>query len=410
MGRSASQLRLEELNDYPYSTNYINDFMKTQRILQLASVASMIDLFNKDNILILEDLGAQIDVAANFQEGSITSYERVNEYHHELTDRGIEVIDYPCPRSLFRVGDIIRSYKIIKNLVEGRCYKIVHCHSPIGGVIARLACRKVRKKGTKVVYTAHGFHFFKGTPLLNWVIFYPIEKLCSRITDVLITINQEDFKRAKDWNTCRVELVPGIGVHTEEFRKGNVDRINLRKQFGFDGDDFVFMSTGQLSVRKNHEVIIRAIAKIQNPKVKYLIVGFGELEDKHKALVKELGVENRVAFAGYRGDVKQLLHAVDAYAFPSLQEGLPVALMEAMSVGLPIVCSKIRGNVDLIENHRGGFLYNCHDSEGFADGMQKIVSGEVEEMGRVNIETMKKFDTEAVNSQMRNLYGELLNS
>ena len=382
--------------------------MRNTRVLQLASVASMIDLFNKDNILVLERLGTKIDVAANFQEGNITSQERVNEYYQELSTRKIDVIDYPCPRSIFRIRDIIRSYKIIKDLTNKRHYQIVHCHSPIGGVIARLACRKVRKNGTKVVYTAHGFHFFKGAPLLNWAIFYPIEKFCSRITDVLITINQEDYNRAKNWKTCRVELVHGIGVHTKDFRNEDIDRVKLRKQFGFDDDDFVFMSTGQVSVRKNHEVIIRAIAKIPNPKVKYLIVGFGELEDKHKALVKELGIEDRVVFAGYRGDVKQLLHAVNAYAFPSLQEGLPVALMEAMSVGLPVVCSQIRGNVDLIENGQGGFLYDCHDVEGFADGMQKIVFGKGKEMGKINIETMKNFDVESVNRQMHNLYKELL--
>lgn len=379
-----------------------------KRALVLASVASMIDLFNNDNLIILEKLGAKIDVAANFKEGNITSQERVNTYRKELVNRDIDVIDLPCPRSIFRIGDIVRSYKLIRKKTHECHYQIVHCHSPIGGVVARLACRDARKKGTKVVYTAHGFHFFKGASLLNWLIFYPIERFCSRMTDVLITINQEDYNRALSWNTCRVELVPGIGVYTEDFRKEVVDRENYRAEFGFKDDDFVFMSTGQVSVRKNHEAIIRAIAEIPNPKVKYLIVGFGELEGKHKSLVKELGIEERVVFAGYRGDVRKLLHTVDAYAFPSLQEGLPVALMEAMSAGLPIVCSKIRGNVDLIEDGKGGFLYDCHDVKGFADGMQKIVLGMGVEMGKINIETMKQFDIEVVNSCMYKLYSELL--
>lgn len=379
-----------------------------KRALVLASVASMIDLFNKDNLIILNKLGIKIDVAANFKEGSITSQERVDAFRKELEDREIDVIDLPCPRNIFRVGDIVRSYKLIRKKINEYHYQIIHCHSPIGGVIARLACREARKKGTKVIYTAHGFHFFKGASLLNWLIFYPIERLCSRFTDVLITINQEDYNRALSWNRCRVELVPGIGVHTEDFRKEVVDREVYRVEFGFKDDDFVFMSTGQVSVRKNHEAIIRAIAEISNTKVKYLIVGFGELEGKHKDLAKELGIEERVVFAGYRGDVRKLLHAVDAYAFPSLQEGLPVALMEAMSVGLPIVCSKIRGNVDLIEDGKGGFLYDCHDVKGFADGMQKIVSGKGTEMGKANIETMKRFDIETVNNCMHKLYSELL--
>ena len=222
----------------------------TKHVLQLASVASMIDLFNKDNLLILERLGARIDVAANFQEGSITSQVRVNEYRQELKDRKIDVIDFPCPRSIFRFADILHSYKMMKTLVETRNYRFVHCHSPIGGVIARLACRNARKKGTKVIYTAHGFHFFKGASILNWLIFYPIEKLCSRITDVLITINQEDYKRALSWKTCRVELVPGIGVHTEEFRNEVVDRVKYRTEFGFKDDDFVFCVLGIFAVWK----------------------------------------------------------------------------------------------------------------------------------------------------------------
>ena len=381
---------------------------KPKRTLVLASVASMIDLFNRDNIQILEKLGVKIDVAANFQNGSITSQERVDEYKHELLDRNIDVIDYPCPRSIFRIGDIIRSYKTIKEIVEERNYRVVHCHSPIGGVIARLACRKARDKGTKVIYTAHGFHFFKGSSILSWLIFYPIEKMCSRLTDVLITINKEDYNRAKSWNTCKVVFVAGIGVHTGEFQNTIVDRQKYREEFGFDDDDFVFMSTGQISVRKNHEVIIRALAQLTNSKVKYFIVGSGELENELKDLAQKLGVKNRVVFAGYRGDVRKLLHIVDAFAFPSLQEGLPVALMEAMSVGLPIVCSKIRGNVDLIENGKGGFLFDSYDVNGFARGMQKIVNGEGTEMGKINNETMKRFDIDAVNGQMQELYECLL--
>ena len=375
----------------------------------LASVASMIDLFNTENIHILEQLGCKIDVASNFQNGSITSQERVNEYKKELEDSGKEVIDTPIPRSIFSIRKIIDSYRMVKNLVEERHYRIVHCHSPIGGVVARLACRNARKNGTKVIYTAHGFHFFKGAPLANWLLFYPIEKLCSKITDVLITINQEDFHRAKEWNTCNVDYVPGIGVDTVSFKLATNNRNKLRQEFGFNNDDFVFMSTGQISVRKNHEVLIRALAKVENENVKYLIVGFGELQDKLHKLVDDLGLHNRVVFAGYRGDVRELLHVVDGFAFPSLQEGLPVSLMEAMAAGLPVVCSRIRGNVDLIQDGKGGFIYDCRDVDGFAEGMRKIAKGEsVMNMGEINKETMKKFDTSVVNTKMKIIYKELL--
>lgn len=377
----------------------------TPRVLMLASVASMIDLFNKNNIKILQNLNCAIDVAANFQHGSITSQERVDQYKGELEAQDIDVIDIPIPRSIFQVGKIIESYQMIKKLVGERHYRIVHCHSPIGGVIARLACKSVRRNGTRVVYTGHGLHFFKGAPLKNWIMFYPIERYCAKLTDVLIAINQEDLKREKKWNSCQVEYVPGIGVDTKAILQTVVDKEKMRSQFGFDKNDFVFMSTGQISVRKNHEVIIRALSKIHDKRIKYLIVGFGELEEKLKTLTRELGIDDRVVFAGYRGDVKQLLHAVDAFAFPSLQEGLPVALMEAMAAGLPIVCSRIRGNVDLITNGEGGFIYDCHDVDGFAEGMSQIVKKNVERrMREINIERIKAFDKEVVNSRMEHIY------
>ncbi len=376
------------------------------RALQLASVASMIDKFNTDNVKILIELGYQVDVATNFDFGSITSDERVNEYRQELVSQGIGVYNIPIPRSIFSIKNIFSSYKQIKNIVTNTNYKIVHCHSPIGGVLCRLACRKARKSGTKVVYTAHGFHFFKGASKAAWAIYYPIEKFCSRFTDVLITINKEDYERAKRFKAKKVEYVHGIGVHTNEFRNVEFSRADIRNEFAFAEDDFVFMSIGQLSVRKNHEVVIKALSKINNPKVKYLLVGFGELEEHLKELVSSLNLQSRVVFAGYRGDVKELLHAVDAFAFPSLQEGLPVSLMEAMSVGLPVVCSRIRGNTDLIENGKGGYMYECYDVDGFANGMQKIVESNQQKMGMINIETMKKFDINVVNSEMFRIYSD----
>lgn len=374
------------------------------KALMLASVASMIDLFNTDNINILHDLGYQVDVACNFEEGSITSQERVDKYKNELKEQGIGTYHIPIPRSISRVKDITRSYKMVKQLVTEKGYKIVHCHSPIGSVICRLACINTRKMGTKVIYTAHGFHFFNGASKMAWMVYYPIEKECSKFTDVLITINQEDYKRAQQFHAKKVEYVPGIGVHTESFRNTSVDRTAIRKEFGFSDNGFVFMSTGQISVRKNHEVVIRALAKLDNPNAKYLIVGFGEEEKRLKQLTEDLGVSHQVVFAGYRGDVKELLHCVDAFAFPSLQEGLPVALMEAMSAGLPVVCSRIRGNTDLIEDGKGGFLFDPHDVDGVKCSMEKIIKSAPEEMGRLNINTMKKFDISTVNEKMRNIY------
>ena len=408
MSEYKSEYRKYSLAESIKRTEGVDD--NSKRALMLASVASMIDLFNADNINILISQGYKVDVSSNFNNGSITTQERVDEYKQELKERGINVYNTPIPRSIAKIRSIVDSYRIVKKLSMENRYQIVHCHSPIGGVVCRLACRKARKEySTKVVYTAHGFHFFKGASIKAWMIFYPVEKFCSRFTDVLITINKEDFNRAQKFYAKKVEYVPGIGVHTDAFRNVVINKEEKRAEFGFDKDDFVLMSTGQISVRKNHEIIIRALAEIDNPAIKYLIVGFGELEDQLNALTKELNLENRVVFAGYRGDVKELLHAVDAFAFPSLQEGLPVSLMEAMCVGLPVVCSKIRGNVDLVQDGKNGFLVDIHDYNAFANRIMLLFNDKElrNRLGSNASRTIENYSNKIVIEKMNQLYSEI---
>lgn len=373
----------------------------------LASVASMIDKFNMDNISILKKLGYQVEVACNFENGSITSQERVNEFRAELEADGIKTYHVNIPRQITAISHIIKSYKYVKNLVNHEQYQIVHCHSPIGGIITRLACRKARKKGTKVVYTAHGFHFFTGAPKLNWLIFYPAEKFCAKFTDVLITINQEDYNRAqKKFKAKCVEYVPGIGIHTKEYFEKKNSTTLTREDFNINNTDFIITCAGQLSKRKNHKLVINAMAQLKNPKLKFILIGFGEKEEELKSLINNNHLENNVIMTGYRNDVIDIFSIADAFVFPSLQEGLPVALMEAMSVGLPVVCTKIRGNTDLIKNDKGGYLTDTFDALTFAKALDKLINNPMlcKKMGKTNIETMKKFDTQNVNKIMEEIY------
>ena len=196
-----------------------------KKVLMLASVASMIDQFNMDNIRLLQDMDYKVDVVANFDFGSTSTRERVKEFKQELIEESIDVYNVPIPRSIFDIKGVWKSYKFVKELCKKQNYKMIHCHSPIGGVIARLAARKSRKNGTKVIYTAHGFHFFKGAPLKNWLIYFPIEWICSFVTDVLITINSEDYNFAKKYmHAKRIEYIPGVGINTEKISLVDVDR------------------------------------------------------------------------------------------------------------------------------------------------------------------------------------------
>lgn len=377
------------------------------KALILASVASMIDQFNMQNIQLLLDNGYQVDVACNCKEGNTISDERVQSMIKRLADKGVPVIHVPIPRKITDVKGISKSITQVKKMCDENHYNLLHCHSPIGSVVARLAARNARKRGTKVIYTAHGFHFYKGAPKKNWILFYPVEKICSRWTDVLITINKEDYAFAKKhMNAGRVEYIPGVGVDTKKFQLENFDKDRKRKELGILDDDFFILSVGELNQNKNQEVIVRAIAKLNNPKIHYFIAGKGDKADYLKELAKKLNVN--LHLLGYRTDIVELLNTADVYAFPSYREGLSVALMEAMSAGLPCVVSKIRGNVDLIEDGKGGYLCSPNDVEGFVFAINELV-GPINNrnlFSNNNKKTVKNFDIECVVKKMDNIYFE----
>lgn len=377
-----------------------------KKALMLSSVASMIDQFNMENIKILKNLGYEVHVLANFSFGNTTSDERTKEFKEELENMGIKVYNVPIPRKITAIKEMISSYKKIKKVCSENNYDILHCHSPIGGVLARFAFKDFRKKGGKLIYTAHGFHFFKGAPIKNWIIFYPIEKFCSRYTDCLITINKEDYKRAKNFKAKEVKYVPGIGIDTEKIKDIKKNR-KILNEFNIK-DEVVLVSVGELSNRKNHKVILKALEKVKG-NFKYIICGQGAKKEELIKLSKELNLQEKVEFLGYRQDVKEILKASDIFCFPSKQEGLPVALMEAMASGLPVICSDIRGNKDLIENKKGGYLLKSYDIDEYSIKIQELIENKVlrEEMGNFNLEKIKDFDRKKVNTIMEEIYNEL---
>ena len=380
-----------------------------KRALMMASVASMISAFNRDNIKILQNLGYQVDIACNFEHGNDSSRERGIADRNEVEAQGIKTYQLPVSRSITEIKDIIISYRFMKKICEENHYDIVHCHSPIGGVIARLACRGERKNGTKVVYTAHGFHFYKGAPKKNWLVYYSIEKWVSRFTDLLITINKEDYGRAQTFKAKRVVYIPGIGVDTGKFRNVEINRTQKRTELKISEDVVVLLSIGELIERKNHKTALKAVSNLNSSNYVYLICGEGKLDSYLKDLTEKLGIENKVRFLGYRRDIPEICVAADIFIFPSYQEGLPVAVMEAMSAGLPIICSSIRGNTDLIKSELGGFLNQPEDTMGLAQSIDRLINNHElrKKMGDVNSNEAFKYDKKNVNAIMEELYASL---
>ncbi len=259
----------------------------------------------------------------------------------------------------------LRAYSQLRTLLAQEHFDIIHCHTPMGGVIARLAAKEARKKGTKVIYTAHGLHFYNGAPLINWLLFYPLERLLARYTDVLITINREDFIRTQKFSSRRVEYVPGVGVDVKRFSQTLDYRENARRALGIQSDVDIILSVGEINRNKNHIVVLRAMAQMKREKkigrMSYLLCGAGPLQDRLKQEARSLGIDDMVNFLGYRTDMELIYAACDIFVFPSLREGLPVSLIEAMANGLPVICSRIRGNTDLIVAEQGGFLFDPRD-------------------------------------------------
>ena len=316
--------------------------------------------------------------------------------------------DIPFERNPLKLGNM-KAYKRLEKVIDDGGYDIIHCHTPVGAMLTRLAAKKARKNGTRVFYTAHGFHFYKGAPAINWILYYPVEKWLSRYTDVLITINKEDYERAKTFKAGKVCYVPGVGIDLKKFNVGYVNKERKRKEIGVSANDFVLLSVGELIPRKNHEVVIRALSVLkQRDKlnhIEYVICGRGAYEADLKKLAEELGVADHIHFLGYRNDISEICNCSDLFVFMSRQEGLPVALMEAMVCGLPAVCSNIRGNTDLIDDGVTGLISN-NTPEELAEAINKMRNDTDlrDRLASAALQKIKQFDLSSVEDEMTKIY------
>jgi len=313
--------------------------------------------------------------------------------------------DVPFSRSVLSSGNI-KALKQTKSIIDTNDYEIIHCHTPVAAAITRVAAMGARKRGTKVIYTAHGFHFYDGAPALNWMLFYPVERILSTVTDVLITINQEDYTRAQRFHSDIVEYVPGVGVDLKKYWNHSLNKDELRESYNVNIDDTILINVGELTKNKNQEILIKSVYRLNNDNIKLLICGEGDYYNYLQNLINELDLNNQVKLLGYRTDINQLLRLSDVYLFPSYREGLSRSLMEAMVSGLPVVCSNIRGNVDLIDEDKGGYIIEPSDIEGFSTAINKLISNSQlsQSMGQYNQEKVKLFSLDEVLPQMISIY------
>lgn len=376
-----------------------------KKALLLANAASMLLLFNRENIRILQQAGYEVHVACNFKYGNTVSSQVVDQYRHKWEEEGIVCHQIDFLRTPFSLKSLA-IYRQTKRVMESEDFDMIHCHTPIVSAFARLVSRLGGRRNTRIIYTAHGFHFHKGASLFNWLVYYPIEWLLAPNTDVLLTINAEDYAWAKKHlRAGSVYLVPGIGIDTQAMGQAQ-PHATIRQELGLEEGDTLLFSVGELSKRKNHQAVIRAMHDLGRTDVHYVIAGVGGLEKKLRALAGKLGLADRVHLLGYRRDIYSLLKACDIFCFPSYREGLPVAVMEAMACGVPMVASEIRGNTDLIEVNKGGFL--CRPNDHFT--MAKCIGTLLEQKDltqsfvQYNLEKIRGYDRQVVAQKLRKVY------
>lgn len=368
------------------------------KILFISNIAKKIGSFSIASIEVANEMGMEFHMAANWDQAG-TEQIRSDEKKYN-----VKIHNIPLSRVPYSPVNI-KAYRKLVQIIRDENIDYIHCNTPVGGLLGRLVGKKCKVK--RVIYQVHGFHFYKGAPIKNWILYYPIERWLAYYTDAIITINYEDFERAKKFklkNNGKVYYVPGVGIDLSQYCSNRQIRLEKRIELGLKDDDIALISMGDLIERKNYSVAIKAVAKIGNPHFHYFICGQGPDGDKLVILADILGVKDQVHFLGFRTDVKELLQATDIFLFTSLQEGLPRSLMEAMASGLPCIASRIRGNTDLLNDSNGGIL--CDSVEDYVTAINRIVSDPAlrKNMRINNLEAIHHYSVDVVANKLKNIY------
>ena len=332
--------------------------------LLITSTDLMMVQFLIPHVRNLAEHGFEIEIACSEVGG------RLNEVREKLSDVVKAVHEVRLVRSPFSPVNL-KGLQDLKRVIDKGQYDLIWTNEPVMGVMTRLAARHARKRGTKVIYMVHGFHFYKGAPLVNWLLFYPIEKWAGHFCDSVVTVNREDYARAQRMGLPDVRYIHGIGINTERLSRGQ-NFSDIRSELGLRQDDFLVLSVGELNENKNQKTILRAIASLKDPAVHYLLCGKGDQLEKLQRLAQTLGISSRVHFLGYRNDVVDICRQADVFVMPSHREGLPVASLEAMYCGLPVIASNIRGLTDVVEDGKSGYLCAPDDDRAFAEAIVRV--------------------------------------
>lgn len=378
-----------------------------KKALIVTTVSGFVPQFEMNNVKILQSLGYEVHYASNYKNPHYGKNQICLDERHVIKHQ----VDFV--RTPFDFVANKKAFIQLKKVMEQEKPNLIHCHTPMGGVLARLVGAKYRKNGLKVIYTAHGFHFYKGAPFKNWLLYYPIEYMLAYQTDFLITITKEDYKRARKLHgldIAHVYYVPGVGVSSN--CEINKSRNIIRESFGWKDDKIIITSVGELNKNKNQSAVITALSQLSEMNIKYIICGEGEYFLQLKRLVHRYKMESRVEFLGYCENIEEILSATDIFVLPSYREGLSIALQEAMAIGLPIIATNIRGNRELVKDRKGGWLVPVGNIKALKLVLQEAIFiyknniSVLKQMGHYNQKKVKAYSHSVVEQKIREIYIE----
>lgn len=369
-----------------------------KRVLYITTVSRTINAFLIPHIEKLIDEGYKVDCACAIDL-------KVDD---RILAKGCNIFDIPFSRNPLHPKNI-KAFRELRKIQEENNYDIVHVHTPVASFVGRLAFRKEEK--LKILYTCHGFHFYKGSPIINWILFYPLEKLAAKWTDTLITINNEDYEVASKFklrNSGQAIKMNGVGIEKEKYVIESFDRNKYRQFLNLNEDDFVILVLAELNKNKNHIQLIKAmnLLKDKYPNIKALFAGSGPLEKEIKNQIKDNGLEDKISLIGWRNDVKELINSCDIVGLFSKREGLGKCILEAMICGKPVIATNTRGPRELIEENVNGFMFEVDDVQSTAKSIEKLytknnISQELEEK---ITKKANKYLLENVLNELNNIY------
>lgn len=382
-----------------------------KRALIVTTTSGFLSQFELNNVRLLQERGYQIHYATNF---GVPIYEVQDE---KLRNMGVILHHISIEKNPFKIKKNIWALRELVRIIDREEVDVVHCHNPNGGVLGRLAAALSKRK-PYVIYTAHGFHFFKGAPWKNWLFYYPVEKFLARFSDVIITINHEDYSRAEKFRykkQGKAELIPGVGVDLQLFKPlgsnqgDNEKRERLRRAWGIPEHAFHIVSAGELNDNKNQKVVIEAIAKLKNKNIYYSICGEGNKRKELENDIARYGLSEQVFLRGYRNDMAEVWKTADLSVFPSIREGMGMAGLEAMACAVPLIVADNRGTREYMVDRENGWVCNADSANEFAEAITFLYENprERQRLAQRAISTVKKFSLQQTEKRMRQIYENL---